>query len=1148
MKALLELLQDFPAVKALSTGQKRIIANDRSQEALLIAASFWANKQKMIIVKNNLFAAQQLYERLEGLVNYEHCLFFPVDESFRIEALASSPELLTQRLYVLDKLLTEENYLLITHTAAISRLLPTYELFKASQIDLQVNSQLNLEEFMAKLVSIGYQRVNKITHSLEFARRGGVLDIYSVNNELPLRIEFFGDEIESIRFFDLDSQRTVKMVDKAKIIAATDLIVDETYYQSKLNELRAKLDTASLDYEHKVKDLESLSKQESYSTLYKYYSQVSKKVGCLFDYAKEARVIYSHLKEIQENFRLLTEESFEYLKEREDTSFILHFPLSTVLNKIPNKTSIEIFRRSESDVEFPLREVEGANGNAQQLKLIVEEYLRRHYRLILCLDNPNQIACVKNWFKDWGYELSYYDGKKSLPRDSLSYSDFPFKEGFELVNEGYIFLSPLEIFGQQLRSRRSYTRYRDAQVLQSYDNLDLGDYVVHEVYGIGQFLGIKTIENQGIHRDYLHIAYRNNEDLYVPLAQFKVVRKYVSKQGASPRLSKLGSNEWLKTKTKIKQRIGEISDRLMSLYLKRSEKVGFACAPDEEWQRQFENSFPYELTRDQKRAVQEIKEDMEKPYPMDRLLCGDVGFGKTEVAFIAAFKAILNGKQVALLCPTTILARQHYEVAKERFQNFPINIGVLSRLVPLSEQNKYLDELQKGELNFLIGTHRLLSKDVEFKDLGLLIVDEEQRFGVEHKEKIKELKESIDVLTLSATPIPRTLQTALIGLKSFSQIDTPPRNRMPIQTYVLEKSERLIKEIIERELSRHGQVFYLHNRISDIFTLANKVRKMVPAAKVIVVHGRMNHEQIEDAMIDFNKGLANVMICTTIIENGLDIPSANTIIVEDSDRFGLAQLYQIKGRVGRGDRLAYAYLFYNPKKILNPAATKRLSAIKEFVELGSGYRIALRDLSIRGAGDILGSEQAGFIETVGMDMYLHLLQEALKEKETGIVEESTKKLALDYRLDAYLPEHFTADDLDKIDVYKKMAEVKNSQQLEALEEEMIDVYGRLPKSVKLLLEKRRFEIFIDNDLIEEIKDFEDFYELVLGEKVSKFDGIGFDIFRLCDEISRDILVSYRQGRVRIRLAKKDKNWLEYANRFLKDLKGIVQKYERLELT
>jgi len=1142
MKALFKLLKKYPAVQAIEVANSKVVANDNTEEALLLAASFLDKPQKIIVVKNNLYAAQKLYERLENLLPSEKCLFFPVDESFRIEALATSPELLTQRIYVLDKMLNSDSYIVITHTAAIVRLLPSKDLFKRGKIRLQIDSDIKPDVLVEHLISIGYDKVNKIEHSLQFARRGGIIDIYSVNNDNPIRLEFFGDTIESIRYFDLDSQRTIKTVKGIEIIPATDLIVESDKYQRNLEKIKNSFLLKGDKYVSHGREIDSLEEQNSYSIIYKYYSQLNDDIGCLFDYMEDGLVIYSHEQDIRNNFNLLQRETFQYLEETEDTGFVLHYDLNHILDKPKNVSIIEMFRSGSKDVEFPLRSIEKGGGNAKRIKLIVEEYLRRKYHVVFCLENPKQISCVADWIAEWDYSFEYLD-KDKLPKASLTYMEVGLKEGFELPDQKLVFLSAYELFGIQSKSNSNYTRFKEGIVLESYDNLEVGDYVVHEVYGIGQFLAIKTLENQGVHRDYLYISYRGNDVLYLPLDQFKLIRKYVSKQGVAPRLSKLGSKEWEKTKARIKNRIEDITENLVNLYIKRTKAVGFAFAPDDEWQYQFENSFPYELTKDQKKSIEEIKKDMEQPYPMDRLLCGDVGFGKTEVAFVAAFKAIMSGKQVAMLCPTTLLARQHYQVALERFQNFPINIGILSRMVSKEEQNAYLKALKKGEINLLIGTHRMLSSDVEFKDLGLLIVDEEQRFGVEHKEKIKSLKENVDVLTLSATPIPRTLQSALFGIRSLSQIETPPKNRMPIQTYVLEKSEPLIKEIIERELARNGQVFYLHNRVEDINILAHKIQHMVPNAKIIIIHGKMSKEQIEDAMIDFSNGEANVMICTTIIENGIDIPSANTIIIENADRFGLSQLYQIKGRVGRGDRLAYAYLFYNGEKELSEVANKRLAAIKEFAELGSGYRIALRDLTIRGAGDILGVEQAGFIDSIGIDMYLHLLEEAIAEKRDGIKKQEEVRRN-DYHVDAYLPEHFTEDDMDKIDIYKKIGEAKTLEKLNSLQQEMVDVYGKLPNSVRLLLEKQRFEILSQDNLVEEVKDLTGSYELVLSEEMTNYDGIGVDIFRMCDELSRKIIVTYRGNRIRIRLDKNDSMWLDYCNTILKQLLELSEKYKK----
>ena len=597
------------------------------------------------------------------------------------------------------------------------------------------------------------------------------------------------------------------------------------------------------------------------------------------------------------------------------------------------------------------------------------------------------------------------------------------------------------------------------------------------------------------------------------------MRKFVSREGVVPKLNKLGSHDWEKTKQRLKDNVNEIADRLVKLYSQREENIGYAYGPDTPLQQEFEDDFDYDLTPDQALAVQEIKKDMMQPKPMDRLLCGDVGFGKTEVALRAAFKAITEGKQVAFLCPTTILSLQHTATAMKRFENFPIRIEVLNRFVVESKQKEILRELKEGKVDMIIGTHRILSKDVQFHDLGLLVIDEEQRFGVEHKEKIKEMKESIDVLSLSATPIPRTLQMSLIGIRSLSQLETPPSNRMPVQTYVIEKNRALVKEVIERELARQGQVFYLFNNIQEIYNVARQIKQDVPEAEIAVAHGKMSRDEIEEVMMQFTDNEVNVLICTTIIETGIDIPNANTILIENADTFGLAQLYQIKGRVGRSDRIAYAYLMVRPRKQVNEIAQKRLQAIKEFTELGSGYKIAMRDLTIRGAGDLLGPSQSGFIDTVGIDMYIEMLQEAIAEKKGEVKPEVKEPVRAQVQVDGYIPKQFAPLDFEKISLYQRIDATADEAQLMALKEETQDYFGKMPKSVGLLFEKKRLDILLNEPRINSFRDVKNQMEIVFSKAFSDhIDGV--KLFETFTTISKDIQLRYVQGKIIVRLPKK----------------------------
>jgi transcription-repair coupling factor (superfamily II helicase) len=1119
MKQFLSLLGQEPAIKNLLVKNNgKLITNDNQEEALVLASAFLSTDKRIIVVKKNLYSAQRLYERIANLLPSDKCLFFPVDESYRVEAIASSQELLTQRLYVLSKVLNGESNIVITHTAAMIRHLPTLELFKSKVLNLKTNQKLSMEDFVKQLSSLGYENINKIEHSLQFARRGGVVDIFSINNNDPVRIEFLGDQIDNIRFFDLNTQKTKLVVEEVTIIPATDLLLDDNFDSKLTEEIRKNTNPRM------IKDLETLREEANYSLIYKYYHLLSKDVNSLADYVANYHLILSNSSLIEENYQFLLNETFKYLEEEKLTKLKLHSDFNYEINKISKISYIEEFKARDTDLEVPLKGVDTSYGNNQAMRLSLERYLKDN-KVVLCVENKGQLDFIIDRMKEWDHKLVYLEPDK-LPKEKLSYIEFSLKEGFVYTTKNIVYLSSREIFGTTTVTYRNYLKYKNSTAIQSYENLAIGDYVVHETHGVGKFLGIKTIEMEGIHRDYLHIGYKDDGVLYVPLEQFRLIRKFVSKEGIEPKLNKLGSNEWKKTKSRVKERIADIADKLLATYTERVKGKGFAFEKDNDWQIAFESSFPFELTNDQSRSVQDIKKDMESPEPMDRLLCGDVGFGKTEVAFIAAFKAIMSGKQVAILAPTTILAKQHYDNALIRFQNFPIEIGTLSRFVGPKEQEQNLINLESGKLNLLIGTHRMLSNDVKFKDLGLLVVDEEQRFGVEHKEKIKMLKTNVDVLTLSATPIPRTLQMALVGIRSTSQIDTPPLTRMPIQTYVIEKNMKVIVDIIERELARNGQVFYLYNQISSINTLANQIQKEVKGAKVIVVHGKMNREEIENSMHAFNNREANVMVCTTIIENGIDIPNANTILIENADKFGLAQLYQIKGRVGRSDRLAYAYLMYQPRKEMSETATKRLRAIKEFTELGSGYKIALRDLSIRGAGDLLGAEQSGFIDLVGIDTYIRLLNEAIVERKTGVATPEVK-INQPLHLDAYINQDFTNDDFDKIDLYKKIDEAKSVFELKELEAEMKDVYGKLPQNVKLLLDKRRFELLEGYVFIDKLIDDKDSCEIKFNYSISSIDDIGILLFKITGELSKQFSLNFRGSSIYLKINKSDKKWLNH---------------------
>ena len=798
-----------------------------------------------------------------------------------------------------------------------------------------------------------------------------------------------------------------------------------------------------------------------------------------------------------------------------------------------------IFRKNKDEIEFKTNPIVYSKNGSTNLKVILGQYLDVSKKVVLALSNKQQYDTVVEFLKSEEFEYEQLSGLE-VPKKRIGVSIYALEEGFELPDIGITYISSKELFGFQNRSSRFLNRFKEATILRTYEELNPGDYVVHEYYGIGRFLDIKTMEVDGIHRDYIHVQYSGTSTLYIPLNQFRLLRKYAGREGAEPKLSNLNADDWEKTKKKIKNRINELADRLFALYSERAQGKGYAFGKDDEFQEAFENEFPYQLTNDQQNAVISIKKDMESNNVMDRLLCGDVGFGKTEVAFRAAFKAINSGKQVAILCPTTLLARQHYELALERFRNFGVNIAIISRLVPEKLQKDYMRTIANGKTHLVIGTHRLLSKEFTFKDLGLLIVDEEQRFGVEQKERIKELKANIDVLSLSATPIPRTLQLSLIGVRPVSQINTAPENRSSIQTYVAPFNEGVCRELIERELSRKGQVFYIHNVVSSINLVARKIQNEIPSATVGVIHGKMDKDVIEDTMMRFYAGEIDVLVATSIVENGIDIPNANLIIIEDADHFGLAQLYQIKGRVGRGNRIAYAYLFYKEAKVIGKNAQKRLKAIQDFAELGSGYKIAQRDLMIRGAGDILGPEQAGFIDSVGLELYLKLLNEVIEEKRTGKVYEPPKPVKL-FKIDAYIPDEYMQKE-DKVELYQEIENSKNLQELSVIKANLRDIYGRIPHEVMMLLNKRRIDILMNNEEFESVNEYPDTVEIVLSEKFSSKSGIGSVLFEALESYISKITVTYIHKVLRIRL-KKENNWIKDLETIIECIVSIYKKYK-----
>lgn len=1111
---LLNELENNPAVIDLTNGISNYTPTFYIQEALILASSFQKKKRPIVVIKNNLYSAQRLYERLSTLLPQDECVIFSVEESLRVEAIAASPENIANKVEVLSKLLDNSKRIVVTHASACIRQLPRTELFRESSIHLKVGDTIALDTLKRKLIQSGYSQVSHIDTPLCFAARGGVLDFYSMNYDNPIRIEFFDTEIERLCFFDIQTQRSLESIEEVVCIPATDILFSD----EDVKRIKEKVETIVKDSKDdtlisKVEiDIQYLENHIKDNSLYQYYAFVEE-TGCLFDYLQNPVLVLSTREECLETIHHSLEENTMYLQEMvQEHKALPKFSIMHDFDRLIMKHKVIEGDRFSDNIS-QIKEVNLPKETISvQIELLKKESETK--RIYFCLRDTEIKkvidACIE---RDVVYRFIQEDVPAEIGINITFASLF---EGFEAELENIKVITSTELFESRKSQSKFTNKFKNAEVLKSYQDLKPGDYVVHNQHGVGQYMGLETRSVLGVHKDFLRVIYKGNDELLVPLEQFRLVRKFVSREGVVPKLHKLGSNEWNNTKARLKENVNNLAERLVELYSLREDQIGYAYGEDSEYQNEFENEFEYELTRDQKIAIDEVKKDMMKNKPMDRLLCGDVGFGKTEVAIRAAFKAVAENKQVAFLCPTTILSRQHAKTFMKRFKNYPVTIELMNRFVTASKQRETIENCKEGKVDVLIGTHRLLGKDIKFKDLGLLIIDEEQRFGVEHKEKIKELKASVDVLSLSATPIPRTLQMSLVGIRQLSQLETPPDNRVSVQTYVVEKNPALIKEVIERELSRDGQVFYLHNNVEEIYHTARKIQELVPYAKVAVAHGQMGKEEIEDVMMNFTSGEANVLVCTTIIETGIDIPNANTILVEHAQNFGLSQLYQIKGRVGRSNRLAYAYLMVPSKKQLSEIASKRLQAIKDFAQLGSGYKIAMRDLTIRGAGDMLGPEQSGFIDTVGIDMYIEMLEEAINEKK-GIVKPERKEMVrANVQVDSYIPERFAPDDFDKISMYQTIDRIESQEELRLYEEQILDEFGQLPKTVKVLFEKKRLEILINSEDVEKYRELKGQIEITFSKMFSAHvDGV--KLFEILTSISKDITLRYTDQKIIVKL-------------------------------
>lgn len=1055
-----------------------------SARTLFLSALYGDQKQSQLIVTHNLHQAQKLYEDLVEWLGEEEVYLYPVNELISSEVVTASPELRGQRIKVLNHLVQSKRSIVIVPLAGLRRFLPPFQIWREAQTHLVWREEIILEEFQKKLLFLGYQRVDMVESQGEYSVRGGIIDIFSASEENPIRIELFDTEIDSIRIFDLETQRSIRQLKEVTIGPTVEWIFSVEHYHHAAEQL----EKALADQLKKTKDkqvqeklienigweLEQIRNQSSFQGLYKYISCFYASPGTILDYMpKQTLVIFDEPARILESEEHYQKEETEWKTSMIQVGEYL-FNLSTSISLLDWKKDLNrpilylsLFLRQvahtnpQNIVNFTAKLMQNFHGQLPALKTELGKWEKSKQAILFLASDQARAKRMLRVLEDFQIEARLQTKEESIFRGKPMVRVGRIQNGFELPVDGLVIVTEGEIFNKQQKKKvHTQKNISNAERIKNYSELHTGDYVVHVNHGIGKYLGIETLEIGGAHKDYLHIKYAGNDKLYVPVEQIDQVQKYVgNNEDITPKVYALGGSDWKKVKSKVKASVQDMAADLIKLYAKRESAPGFPFSKDNELHQEFSSLFPYQETGDQLRAIEEIKEDMEQSRPMDRLLCGDVGYGKTEVAIRAAFKAVMDGKQVAILVPTTILAQQHYETFRERFQDYPVEIAVLSRFRSRKEQNQTMKNLKTGVVDIVIGTHRILSKDIEFRDLGLLIVDEEQRFGVSHKEKIKKVRGNVDVLTLTATPIPRTLHMSMLGVKDLSVIETPPENRFPVQTYVAEYNGALIREAIERELARDGQVFFLYNQVQGIERMSEEVRALVPDARVGIAHGQMKESELESVMIGFLEGEFDVLVSTTIIETGVDIPNVNTLIVYDADKLGLSQLYQLRGRVGRSNRMAYAYFTYRRDKVLTEIAEKRLQAIKEFTELGSGFKIAMRDLSIRGAGNLLGPEQHGFIASVGFDLYSQMLKEAIEELRGGGEKEEKRSVELDVHIDAYIPESYIADGKLKIEMYKKVAAAQDLSDIQETEEEFMDRFGSIPDPVWRLLMVAKLKVY-----------------------------------------------------------------------------------------
>lgn len=1080
-----------------------IIGLNKEMSSLYIYDSFIKYNKGILVVASELYEANLLFEYLSKYT--DKVLFFPMDDFLTSEAISVSPEFKTERIDTLNKLINDDKYIVVTNLMGYLRYLPLPSLWKDSNVNISVNCDYDRDSLLNKLYNMGYIRNVLVNETGNIGVRGYVIDIFPIMEENPVRIEFWGDTVTSIKYFDVDTQRSISEIDNICIYPFTEFLLNDY----------------SIDFINSQKYLANYGS-----------------VASIYNYINDGICFFSDYNLILNSYSTLVDTIMDYDANYSadiKTNYMNSFTDIVIKHSVYIMNFDNVVNKSVKSLKFSINNIENYDNNYEKLKSDLLNYVKNNKTVIICVLDKNMASRISNYLEidDIIYtdECNIIDGKinliiKSIPR------------GFIYGN--YIVISDVDIFSLGNTVKKYKSKFKTGTRTSNILDINKGDFVVHEMFGIGIYDGLVTIPKNGMKKDYLKIIYADNDILYIPVENIDRISKFSGKDGVGVKLNSLSNDNWQKKKGKVKAKLESIADDLLKVSADRELKVGFAFKKDDENQKMFDSGFVYTETPDQIKAINDIKREMESSKPMDMLLCGDVGYGKTEVAFRAMFKAVDSGKQVAYLCPTTILSNQQYTSCIERFKDFPVRIELLNRFVDKSRQKKIIDDLEKGLVDIVFGTHRLLSNDVKYRDLGLLVVDEEQRFGVTHKEKIKQYKSTVDVLTLSATPIPRTLQMSMSGVRSLSLIETAPQERYPIQTYVLEENNLVIKDAIYKELSRNGQTFILYNNVNNIETKVNEFRSLVPEAKIDYAHGQMNKVTLENKMNNFINNKFNVLVCTTIIETGIDIPNVNTLIILDADRFGLSQLYQIRGRIGRSNKIGYAYLMYGKNKFLTDTAIKRLDVIREFTELGSGFKIAMRDLSIRGAGDILGREQSGFIDSIGIELYLKMLNEAVrKSKGEKIIEEDTKKNDKPLiEVSTHISDSYISDVELKILIHKKINEVKDETTLNDIRDELSDRFGKISEEMEIYMYEEWFEKIAKSLGINKVVTMKNNIDIELPcELSSKIDGER--LFNDAYSISKMFRFLYKDSSIHIILdtIKLEKHFLIYLIELLEKIKG-----------